>query len=358
MIVPMQSGRGVELRSSQFRREREGAWRELERLVDRAEEHGLRHLSAAELQQLPSLYRGAVGSLSVARAISLDRSLLDYLTALVCRAHLAVYSTKQRAGEALAAFFTRRLPRAVRRHLPYVAAAWALLLLGVLAGYCLTRADSDSFYNLVDDNLAHGRTPAASTAELRAALYDRQGGWSSLLPLFASLLFANNARVGLLCFGLGFAAGAPAAFLLFTNGLTLGALAALYASRGLGFEFWAWVLPHGVTELGAVCLCGAAGLAIGGALLFPGRQTRLAAVARRGREASLLVLGAAFMLLAAGLIEGIFRQLVQDVLLRSLVALGSLLFWLWYFLFAGEGGGAAGGEGAERGGDDEPARIR
>jgi uncharacterized membrane protein SpoIIM required for sporulation len=341
MIGTMQPARGLELKSSQFRRERESAWRDLERLVTWAEARGLRSLTASELHQLPSLLRGAASSLSVARAISLDKNLLAYLNALVCRAHLTVYSTKQRVGEALAAFFTRQLPRTVRRNLPWVAAAWALLLLGVLTGYCLTRADPDSFYNLVDDHLAHGRTPSASTAELRAALYDRQGGWSSLLPLFASLLFANNTRVGLLCFGLGFAAGAPVVFLLFSNGLTLGALAALYASRGLGFEFWAWVLPHGFTELGAVCLCGAGGLAIGGALLFPGRRTRLEAVARRGREAALLAAGAVVMLFAAGLIEGIFRQLVQDVLLRSVLAFSSLLFWLWYFLFAGAAGEAA-----------------
>ena len=73
------------LKSAQFRREREEAWRELELLLERVEKRGLQDLTAAELNRLPVLYRGAASSLSVATAISLDKNLLDYLTALVGR---------------------------------------------------------------------------------------------------------------------------------------------------------------------------------------------------------------------------------------------------------------------------------
>ncbi|MCA9513651.1 MAG: hypothetical protein KC635_01795, partial [Myxococcales bacterium] len=58
------------LKSFEFRREREAQWRELEQLVDRVEGRGLGALSAEELHRLPSLYRAALSSLSVARAIS------------------------------------------------------------------------------------------------------------------------------------------------------------------------------------------------------------------------------------------------------------------------------------------------
>jgi uncharacterized membrane protein SpoIIM required for sporulation len=124
-------------------------------------------------------------------------------------------------------------------------------------------------------------------------------------------------------------------YLLFVNGLMLGAMVALYDSRGLGAEFWAWVLPHGVTELTAICLCGAAGMALGSALVFPGRHTRLRNLALRGREVALLGIGAVVMLLLAGLIEGFFRQLVQDVAVRWGLAAATLVFWIWYFVAVG-----------------------
>ena len=82
-------------------------------------------------------------------------------------------------------------------------------------------------------------------------------------------------------------------------------------------------------------LCGAAGLAVGESLLFPGRHTRLHNLGLRGREAGVVVLGAVLMLLLAGLVEGVFRQTVHDVALRLSVAMLSALFWAVYFTRVG-----------------------
>jgi uncharacterized membrane protein SpoIIM required for sporulation len=321
------------LKSAQFRREREAAWRELEELLARQEKGGLKSLTAAELNRLPVLYRSAISSLSVATAISLDKNLLDYLTALVGRAYIAVYGAKRRPGEAIVEFFTWRFPAVVRRYFAFVLAAYAVLGLGVLAGYRLTLADPEQFYSLVGVAQAEGRNPASSTKELRDILY--LGADKAPLSVFAALLFTHNSKVGMLCFALGFAAGVPVIYLLFTTGLSLGALAALYETRGLGPELWAWVLPHGVTELSAVCLCGAAGMVIGSSLIFPGRHTRLRNLALHGREVALLAVGAVAMFLVAGMIEGIFRQVVHDVSVRWSLAAVTLVFWSWYFLAVG-----------------------
>jgi uncharacterized membrane protein SpoIIM required for sporulation len=336
----------ITLKSARFRGEREASWRELERLIEACERRGAASLSAAELNRLPALYRGAVSSLSVARAISLDKNLLAYLTALAGRAYLCVYGGRRRAGQAIAEFFRRRFPREVRRHAAVVAAAMGLLLLGIATGYRLIAADPERYYDLVDAGLADGRDPAASTSELRAALYHGSEAGGGLLGAFSAMLATHNARIGILCFALGMAWGVPVAYLLFANGLMLGAMAALYASRGLGAEFWAWVLPHGITELTAVALCGAAGLALGRALLFPGRHTRLQALAARGRDAAQLVAGAVAMLFGAALIEGIFRQRVHDPVWRWLVAAATLGLWSWYFLPGDRGGATAPGGAA------------
>jgi uncharacterized membrane protein SpoIIM required for sporulation len=329
------------LKSAQFRREREAAWRELEGLLARVDQKGLQDLDAGELNRLPVLYRSAVSALSVATAISLDKNLLDYLTALVGRAYICVYGVRRRAGEAVREFFRAGFPRVVRRYAAFVIASYVLLGLGVAAGYRLTQADPERYEELVG-NMAEGRTTTSSTAELRAVLYSRGDGALSVL---ASFLFTHNARIGMLCFAVGFLAGVPVIYLIFSNGLMLGAMAALYASHGLGGEFWAWVLPHGVTELSAICLCGAAGMVIGSSLVFPGRHTRLRNLALHGREVALLAMGAVAMFLLAGLIEGIFRQLVQEVAVRWSLAAATLFFWAWYFLTVGRGADDGGREG-------------
>ncbi len=325
----------IVLKSYEFRREREAIWHELDELVTRVEKRGIKSLSAAQLSRLPLLYRATLSSLSVARSISLDHNVLSYLESLAGRAYFCVYGTRRHLRNVVVDFVTWRFPSLVRRFKWPIVLAAALVILGALAGHLLTLGDEDRFYSFVDPGMAQGRGPAAATSELRAALYDEGGGIASALSSFAAFLFTHNAKIGIMAFALGFAAGLPVFFLMFTNGLLLGAFSALYQGRGLGLDFWGWVLPHGITELLAVILCGGAGLILARSLIFPGRFTRLRNLARHGRDAGLIVVGAVCMLFIAGLIEGIFRQSVQNVGIRYAVALATALFWASYFSLAG-----------------------
>ncbi len=328
------SRRAVALRSYAFRHEREAGWRELEALVERVEKRGVRSLTAEELGRLPILYRATVSSLSVARAISLDRNVLEYLENLSVRAYLCVYGTRSHLRDAVGAFASNGFPRLVRDARWHMLVCAALLVASVVAGLVLTTRNMDRFYTLVPEALAGSRGPTSSTAQLEAVLY-LEGDAGSMLQTFAAFLFTHNAKIGILSFALGFLLGVPVLFLMVTNGLSLGAMAAIYHDRALGLDFWAWVLPHGVTELLAVVLCGGAGLMVAEGLALPGRHTRLANLALRGRAAGQIVVGAIAMFFIAALIEGFFRQLVQSVPARAAVAFGSALAWCAYFTLAG-----------------------
>jgi uncharacterized membrane protein SpoIIM required for sporulation len=327
------------LKSAQFRKERERSWRELDRILDETQRRGLSSLSASDLHRLPILYRGAVSSLSVARAISLDKALLDYLEGLVSRAYLLVYTSKRPPKEFFIDFFVNRFPGAVYSCRWYVAISAALLLLGFLCGFLLTSEDMERYSSFVPDGMASGRTLDATTESLTKALYREEEGTSGL-TLFASMLFTNNAKVGILCFCLGFVAGLPTVILLFYNGLILGAMTSLYHSRGLGWAFLAWVMGHGVTELGAVALCGAGGLVLARALLFPGSLLRADSLSQSGPIVAPIIVGSVVMLFFAALLESFFRQLVPSDLARWGVATATAIFWIWYFLIHGRRRGA------------------
>jgi uncharacterized membrane protein SpoIIM required for sporulation len=318
------------VKSVTFRRERQDTWSELETLVQLVEQSGLRSLLPTQAGRLPTVYRATLSSLSVARAISLDANLLAYLESLAARAFVATYGAKRHPLSAGWSFVRTRFAAAVRAAWRPVALAAGVTVLGAVTGFVLTQQDPGRFYAFVSDDAAQGRGPSTSTDELRAILYDHKSA-ADLLAAFAMFLFTHNAGVGMLCFATGFAAGVPTLLLLFGNGVMLGAFAALYHGRGLSLEFWAWILPHGVTELLAVMLCGAAGLVLADAILFPGRHTRLENLALRGREAGLIVMGAVLMFFVAGLIEGIFRQTVHSVPVRLVVAASSALAWAVYF---------------------------
>ncbi len=328
----------VKIKSVEFRRERERDWQELERLIGEAERRGLHRMGPRDVSRLPVYYRAALSSLSVARAISLDANLLLYLENLANRAFIRVYGVRHRLGEAFLVFLTRRFPAEVRRRRGLMALAFALLLLGAVTGYVQVVRDQDAFYGIVSVEMAGGRDPTATTEELRGFLFDGEGTLTALLSNFASFLFTHNAQIGMLSFALGFLAGLPVFYLLFVNGQILGAMGALHHQHGLSAAFWGWVLPHGVTELTALVLCGGAGLMLARALVLPGKATRLENLAAEGRRAGLIVLGCVGMFAVAALLEGFFRQLVHDTGVRYGVAAVTLVLWALYFTRAGREG--------------------
>jgi len=319
------------LKSQRFRNEREADWKRLESLLTLLETGKRRALSAEDVIALPVLYRATLSSLSVARSISLDRNLVDYLESLCTRAYFFVYGNRTTLGERLADFFLRGWPLAVRTLWRETLVSAALTILGAVVAFEVTLHKQAFYYVFVPRALAGDRGPNSSTAELAQTLFDPHRGQS--LSFFASFLFTHNAQIAILAFALGFACCLPAAFLMFYNGLMLGAFVALFYLHGLVVPMGGWMLIHGVTELFAVTLAGAAGIHIGWMLAFPGEKSRLAAAADAGRIGALVMGGAVVMLGFAGLLEGFGRQLIGSTTLRYAVALATAVIWGAYFYF-------------------------
>ena len=322
----------IEMKSVQFRREREAGWRELEALLKRIGARDLRSLNARDLMRLPVLYRAVLSSLSVARSVSLDKGLQAYLEALSARAYFRVYGVRAHAGEIIGQFFAWRFASLARAAWMAVLISVLITLLGAIVSYGMTIENEDLYYSFVPDSLSHGRDPSSTAEELRLVLFPAEVKPLENLQHFATYLFTHNSLVGMFAFALGFAFGVPTVILLFYNGLILGAFVALHVNRGLGLELAGWLSIHGTTELTAIILCGAAGLMIGGAAAFPRERSRLSELSTQGRRAGLIVVGAIFMLLIAGLLEGIGRQVVQDTDTRLMVGGGAFAFWLIYFV--------------------------
>lgn len=320
----------LHLKSWRFRAEREADWRRLETLLTKAETGGAARLRRNELLEIPLLYRQALSSLSVARAISLDQNLTDYLESLCTRAYLVVYGARTRMSERVAKFFLRDWPAAIRGLWRETLASFLISAAATATAYLLVRRDGDWFHSFVNPGLASGRDPSATTASLRETLYHDVTTGEGLSSL-ATFLFTNNAQVALFAFALGFAFCLPTAALMVLNGGMLGAFLALFISRGLGFEATGWLMIHGTTELFAIILAGAAGFSIGWAVAFPGDRTRVDAASEAGRRAATAMAGVVVMLFVAALLEGFARQLVQVDLARYAVAAAMLAGWLAYF---------------------------
>jgi len=319
------------IRSARFRQEREADWERLDRIVDQTERGGLRSLNFEDARDLSQLYRQSVTSLSVAREISLDKALQEYLEALCSRAYLAVYSPQESVRGTFKRFLTQSGPAAMRRSVPAILLSFVSLMIGALVGYFLFFDDPLWYNTFVPGGLQGGRGISSSREELLEVIYGSGDEGLGSLGAFASFLFSHNTRIAIFAFALGIAACVPSFFLSAYQGLVLGAFFALHVDRGIGMDIFGWLSIHGVTELAAIIIATAGGFRLGLAVLFPGQLTRRAALRQEGRDAAKLAIMAALMLVAAAILEGFGRQLIVDRDLRIFIGWGIGLLWFLYF---------------------------
>lgn len=311
-----------------FVRRHKQDWQELETLVKRARK-SLRKLSPEELSRLDQLYRRTTVHLARVATWTSDRQLIEYLNGLTAAAHSLIYlPPRQSALQGAATFVTEGFARAIARNWRAHLASVMLVLGGGLIGYQAAVSDPLLAHALwpADDV----RQPGSTADQLQDVLQSGREEGGGFKFLFASFLFQHNLKVGILAMATGVLASVPTILLMIFNGMLLGVFAAIHSRVGLATEMWAWILPHGVTEIGAIILCGGVGLMLGQAVLRPGLRSRKESLLAAGREAAHVCLGAAAMLVAAAIIESYVRQSHWTTQARLIFAGGTAVFWAVY----------------------------
>jgi uncharacterized membrane protein SpoIIM required for sporulation len=303
-------------------------WNELEALVQKGR-RSVRRMSPEELSRLDVLYRRTTVHLSQVATRTTDQRLIAYLNDLTAAAHSLIYlpprkSAWQGAGQFAVEGFARLIARRWRLH----AASAVLLIAGALMGYFASMHDPLAAYALMmpGDIRTPGSTPEQLLEVLRHGR--EQGGGEKFA--FASFLFGHNLKVGIMSMALGVLGGVFTILLVLYNGMMLGAFAAIHNRAGIYTEMWAWILPHGITELGAIILFGGIGLVLAQAVISPGLHSRAESLKRAGVEAGQTCIGAGAMLVVAAIVESYLRQSHLSTAGRLAFAGGSALFWTLY----------------------------
>jgi uncharacterized membrane protein SpoIIM required for sporulation len=304
---------------------------ELDALLHKARGRGPRGLSSAELARLDELYRLSTIHLAQVRARTRNEPLVQSLNRLIARAHSFIYITpKDNPLTRIVRFYAIGFPRAVARTGAFHAASAAIFFFSAFIGYYAVDAHLEAAYAIMGGPPQEIRLPGTTREQLEWVLRSGRDQAAGEKLLFASFLLTHNTKVGFTAFALGIMAGIPTVFLLLVNGALMGVFAHIHHEKGIVAEMWAWLLPHGVTEIGAIILCGGAGLMLGMAILRPGHQTRARSLVIAGREAARLVMGVVPMFIAAGFIESFLRQSHMSTTSRLVFAAASAVFWAIY----------------------------
>jgi uncharacterized membrane protein SpoIIM required for sporulation len=287
-----------------FLAERRDMWDELARLVQRAEDIDL---SRKEMQHLVELYRRTCSDLNRARSYTANPEVLGHLNQLTGRAYRYIYRAAHETPvwESFVRLVTREIPSAFRRERLYVAIAASAFLAGTLFGAVAVLIDPANGERLIPAMFFTER-PRDRVEKIESGK-ERIDNLEEAV-VFGASLYTHNIKVSFLAFSLGALTIVLGLAILFYNGVTLGAIAVMYILDDVPLFFFAWVGPHGALELPAIIFGGAAGLLAGRALLMPGQLSRGASLRQVLPSVWRMILGAALVLVLAGLIEGSFSQ--------------------------------------------------
>src|SRR5918996_198776 len=287
--------------AASFAARKRSRWAEFKQLADRAARHGLDSFASHELPDFAARYREVAADLARARTYGVDDATLEHLERLAAAGHNALYRDERGTWRRVWEVLARECPAAIRQARGYIAVACLAFVLPSAAGYLLMREQPA----LAADLLPEAMIQRADAGEERmaegrryvdVAVEDR--------PLMASGIITNNIRVAIACFAGGIFLGVGSLVLLGFNGLLIGASAGHFANRGLLGYLLEFILGHGLLELFAIWVAGAAGFLLGRSVVAPGDLGRADALVLSGRTAVRMVGGAAVLLVAAGLVEG------------------------------------------------------
>lgn len=278
----------------QFVAARKPAWDELDTLLGKR--RLLHKLPPPSISRVAALYREVCSDLMRARAAGYTADVIDLLDALAARSSSAMYSAPPYRWAGVRELVSTGFPSSVRRNARFMALAAVLFILpGILGFLGAYRSRGFAVQVMSEEMVAQMEKSYADVG------HGRDGGTDSMM---ASFYVYNNVGIAFRCFATGILFGLGSVFFLVYNGLTIGVVAGAVTASGHGKNLFTFIIGHGAFELTAIVISGAAGMAMGYALVRCGPRTRWASLRAEAGDLFRMIMGASLMLLVAAFIEG------------------------------------------------------
>ena len=170
--------------------------------------------------------------------------------------------------------------------------------------------------------------------EQNIAKGDPFGVYKDQNPLSMFLWIAvHNIKVSFTIFVSGILAGLGTIWLMFNNGVMLGAFQYYFFSKGLGWQSVLVIWIHGTLEISSIIIAGAAGMVLGKSLIFPGTYKRLPSLMKGAGDGFKMMIGLVPIFIMAAFLEGFVTRYSQmPVWLSLLILISSAAFIIWYFV--------------------------
>lgn len=272
-------------------------------------------------------YIHLTNDLAYAQTYYAESKTLLYLNSLASLAHQKIYKNKKESRNRILDFWKTEFPVFFSQYHKTLGIAFLIFAMATAIGSISALNDNtfvrlilgDAYVNETLHNIAQGDP---------TAIYKS----GSEIGTFLGITI-NNIRVALLAFAFGVITSLGTAYILFNNGVMLGAFITFFYTRDVFLEANKQIWLHGTIEISVIIVAGCAGLIMGNSILFPKTFSRRVSFMKGAKDGLKVVVSTLPFFILAGFIEGfITRYSNMPNWLAFLIIGASLTLILYYYV--------------------------
>lgn len=277
--------------------------------------------------KLADLYIELMDDLAYAQTNYDDSNTTVYLNALAVDIYQAIYENKKERANRFYNFWIYELPYEFYKVQRYLLYAFLIFLVSAIIGVVSTAYDDsfprvilgDDYVNMTLENIKNGDPLAVYKSQDEASMF--------------YMITINNIRVSFMTFVSGILGGLGTVYMLFKNGVMLGAFQWFFYNQGLLKESFLIIWIHGALEISAIVIAGASGLVLGAGVVFPKTYKRSVSIIKNAKKALKIIIGLIPIFIMAGFLESFVTRMTDaHWLIRLGIILTSFTFIIYYFV--------------------------
>ncbi|UOQ84195.1 stage II sporulation protein M [Gracilibacillus salinarum] len=275
---------------NQFIKQHRQDWGRLEVLISELPKKKTSH----SIEDFQHTYQKVARQLSFSQTYFPNEDVTIYLNELTGKAHNILYQSQHSSWKQAYHFFSSKFVGLLLQQWKAVVLAMMLFVIAGIASFFAVLENPSHLYGILSEEMAQAFDPGTLNESPRVVD----------APMMSAQIMTNNIQVAILAFAGGITFGILTVYLLITNGILIGAIAALFWNHGNSYVFWAYIVPHGVIELIAIFIAGGSGLLMGYKLFVPGNHSRGYQLKIQTNRSVQLLIGTVPLFIIAGIIEG------------------------------------------------------
>lgn len=276
---------------------------------------------------LVDYYIQLTNDLSYAQTYYPESKTLLYLNSIASQAHQKIYINKKETKNKVVNFWKYEFPLFFKQYHKTLFYTFLLFAIATAIGVISTVND-DSFVRLILGDAYVNKTLDNIESGDPTAIYKSGGELGTFLGITI-----NNIRVAIFAYAAGVITSIGTGYILFSNGVMLGAFFTFFYNRDLLFEASKTIWLHGTIEISVIVIAGCAGLIMGNSILFPKTYSRKVSFVKGAKDGLKVVISTIPFFIIAGFIEGfITRYSNMPVWLAMTIIFSSLALIIFYYI--------------------------